>query len=123
MLSPPSRRIRGQTGGGGATLSVPTAETGQSVTMESAPSTPSAPVTMDTEEGAAEGAAEGTPAEGAVTRNPRLQQLRALLKSHLETFHEKIRDRRTELVELTGEDFAAGLKKVRGGGGCVGGGG
>ena len=68
--------------------------------MDSAPSTPSAPVTMETEEAA------------IVARNPRLQQLRAQLKSHLATFHEKIRDRRTELVELIGEDFAAGLKKV-----------
>ena len=69
--------------------------------MDSAPPTPSAPVTMETEEGAA-----------TVSRSPRLQQLRSQLKSHLETFHEKIRDRRTEIVELTGEDFAAGLKKV-----------
>ncbi|XP_043212400.1 nuclear valosin-containing protein-like [Amphibalanus amphitrite] len=113
------KRIRGQAGAGAA-LSAPS-EPGQSVTMESAPSTPvaavamdsapptpSAPVTMDTEEAAA--AAAGA---GGGGRSARLQHLRAQLRTHLETFHEKIRHRRTELVELTGQDFAAGLKKLQ----------
>ncbi|XP_037084734.1 nuclear valosin-containing protein-like [Pollicipes pollicipes] len=61
-----------------------------------------------------EGAAPApAPAPLAVARSPRLQLLRAQLKAHLETFHEKIREKRTELVELRADDFAAALKRLQ----------